>query len=318
MEHKMLMKADVLERARKIWQEHLRWARDKRKRWSLALGRIRKLLMNVRYAERRRDEEGGPLEDRVQQARRIVEHDHSAEAKAEFEEEVTSLRQKEHEEADRNRRRCKITWLKEGDAPSKYFFARLKAKHAQEEIATLEINGGHSIEIAYDRVAHGFLWDTLGAMGVGDETVNRIKSLVDGGTSEVHVNGSFTEEIKIGRGVRQGCPLAPLLFAMTTQPLMQALREEERLGNIKGLNLGGGHSLLHQLFADDTSICITAEERHCQFVKLKEVIKEFENASVACLNLQKSVVMQLKLAPILAWLDQAGCEIARPGMSFNT
>ncbi|KAL3690407.1 hypothetical protein R1sor_016716 [Riccia sorocarpa] len=44
------------------------------------------------------------------------------------------------------RARCKITWLKEGDAPSKYFFARLKAKHAQEEIAALEINGGHSIE----------------------------------------------------------------------------------------------------------------------------------------------------------------------------
>ncbi|KAL3692125.1 hypothetical protein R1sor_005776 [Riccia sorocarpa] len=147
---------------------------------------------------------------------------------------------------------------------------------------------------AYDRVAHGFLWDTLEAMGMGVDTVNMIKGLVEGGTSEVHVNGSFTEEIKIGRGVRQGCPLAPLLFAMTTQPLMRALREEERVGNIKGLNLGGGNSLLHQLFADDTGICITAEEE--QFVQLKEVIKEFESVSGACLNLQKSVVMQLKPA----------------------
>ncbi|KAL3692124.1 hypothetical protein R1sor_005775 [Riccia sorocarpa] len=146
MEHKKLMKVEVLERARTIWQDHPSWARDKRKRWSLALGRIRKLLMEVRDVERRREEEGGPLEERVEKARRRVEYDHSAEAKAEFEEAFTLLRQKEHEEAECNRRRCKITWLKEGDAPSKYFFARLKAKHAQEEITALEVNGGNSIE----------------------------------------------------------------------------------------------------------------------------------------------------------------------------
>ncbi|KAL3691402.1 hypothetical protein R1sor_005053 [Riccia sorocarpa] len=155
---------------------------------------------------------------------------------------------------------------------------------------------------AYDRVAHGFLWDTLSAMGMGMESVDRIKGLVEGGKSEMHKNGSFTEEITIGRGVRQGCPLAPLLFAMTTQPLMRALREEERSGNIRGLNIGEGHSLLHQLFTDDTGICITAEEH--QFDNLKEVIREFESASGACLNLQKSIVMLLKPSQPLAWMSQ--------------
>ncbi|KAL3679286.1 hypothetical protein R1sor_022242 [Riccia sorocarpa] len=144
---------------------------------------------------------------------------------------------------------------------------------------------------AYDRVAHGFLWDTLTAIGVGVATLDRIKGLVRGGSSEVHINGSFTEVFKIERGVRQGCPLAPLLFAMTTQPLMRALREEERKGNIQGLNIGGGQSLLHQLFADDTGICITAEER--QFDNLKEAIREFEVASGASLNLQKSILMSV-------------------------
>ncbi|KAL3700396.1 hypothetical protein R1sor_018418 [Riccia sorocarpa] len=168
---------------------------------------------------------------------------------------------------------------------------------------------------AYDRVAHGFLWDTLSAMGMGMESVDRIKGLVEGGKSEVHINGSFTEEITIGRGVRQGCPLAPLLFAMTTQPLMRAPREEERSGNIRGLNIGEGHSLLHQLFADDTGICITAEEH--QFDNLKEVIREFESASGACLNLQKSIVMQLKPSQPPAWMSLTGCEIAGPGRSFK-
>ncbi|KAL3683131.1 hypothetical protein R1sor_001153 [Riccia sorocarpa] len=333
-------------------------------------------------------------------ARRRIQHDHSEEARKLFEEAVTTQRKKEHEDAEICRRRCKITWLKEGEAPSKYFFARMKAKHAQEEMTSLEDSTGgliqgreevlgavHSFyeelytaepeseemledrrrvvgrinrrltaeqnlvleavpseelittivmevpkekspgidgvmaEIlklgwefmkddcflmvqcfwdrkrltrkdskgviklipkndrkqllqnwrpitlltmtykiiakviaewaqttdqdvifvkldfmkAYDRIAHGFIWDTLSAMGMAEDLVERIRGLVIGGTSEVHINGCFTEDFKIGRGVRQGCPLAPLLFAMTTQPLMRALREEEMVGNLQNI-----------------------------------------------------------------------------------
>ncbi|KAL3697371.1 hypothetical protein R1sor_011447 [Riccia sorocarpa] len=166
----------------------------------------------------------------------------------------------------------------------------------------------------YDRVAHGFLWDTLATVGMGEETVQRIKGLVVGGSSEIHINGDFMEEISIERGVRQGCPLAPLLFAMTTQPLMRTLREEEAQGNIQGLNIGDGKSLLHQLFADDTGICITAEE--AQFDKLKEVIRDFEVASGASLNLQKSIVMQMRPGPPQMWMEDSGCEVAGPGKKF--
>ncbi|KAL3679689.1 hypothetical protein R1sor_022645 [Riccia sorocarpa] len=515
MEYKMLMKPEVLARAKGVWIDHPRWAKDKRKRWTLALGRIRKLLMDIRDEERRREEANGGTEERLEVARNRLQHDHSEEAKQLFEEAVTAQRRREHEEAERCRRRCKITWLKEGEASTKYFFARLEAKHVQEEMAALEDASGRIIEDreeildkvhrfyeelyaaeveseemvenrrtvvrrinrrltaaqnqlleelpseelitkivmempkekspgidgvmveilrlgwefmredcfmmvhcvwdkkkligkdgkgviklipkndrrhllqnwrpitlltmtykiiakviatllkemlpgiidsqqtgfvagrniidnilslrlgqewaqvtdqdvifvkldfmkAYDRVAHKFLWDTLSSMGMEEDTISRIKGLIVGGTSEVHVNGSFTEEFVIERGVRQGCPLAPLLFAMTTQPLMRALREEERLGNIKGLNIGESHSLLHQLFADDTGICITAEEG--QFERLKAVIKEFENASGACLNLQKSIVMQLKPRDQPEWMGSTGCEIAGLGRSFK-
>ncbi|KAL3687387.1 hypothetical protein R1sor_013696 [Riccia sorocarpa] len=102
---------------------------------------------------------------------------------------------------------------------------------------------------------------------------------------------------------------------MSTWPLIMALREEERVGHLQGLNIGGDHTLLHQLFADDTCICITAEER--QFEKLKEVIKEFENASGARLNLQKSIVMQLRSQQHPDWMGQTGCEIAGLGSSFK-
>ncbi|KAL3678603.1 hypothetical protein R1sor_021559 [Riccia sorocarpa] len=106
----------------------------------------RKLLMDIRDEERRREETNGGTEERMEVARNRVQHDHSEEAKQLFEEAITAQRRREHEEAERCRRRGKITWLKEGEAPTKYFFARLKAKHAQEEMAALEDASGRIIE----------------------------------------------------------------------------------------------------------------------------------------------------------------------------
>ncbi|KAL3675865.1 hypothetical protein R1sor_025813 [Riccia sorocarpa] len=167
---------------------------------------------------------------------------------------------------------------------------------------------------AYDRIAHGYLWDTLRAMGIGQDTLERIRGLVEGGSAVVHVNGLFTKEIELQQGVRQGCPLAPLLFAMSTQPLMRLLREEERRGNIQRTNIGGDGTLLHQLFADDTGISITMEEQ--QFARLQEVIRDYEQASGARLNVQKSTIMQLKPGPAPEWLAGTRCEIAGPGRPF--
>lgn len=53
-----------------------------------------------------------------------------------------------------------------------------------------------------------------------------VKGLVLGGLVKIHVNGLFLEEIELQRGVRQGCPLTPLLFALSTQPLLAFLQEE--------------------------------------------------------------------------------------------
>ncbi|KAL3690516.1 hypothetical protein R1sor_016825 [Riccia sorocarpa] len=383
MDYKVLMQPEVLEIAKAVWLEHPSWAKDKRKGWALALGRIRKLLMEVRTEERRKERELHILESTVEEARNRIQQDDSIEAREEFEESLMTLRKKEQKRAEQLRRNCLITWLKEVDASSKYFFARLRAKHANEEMTTIEGDTGTIIEDqkdileeiiakrfairlkemlprlidtqqigfvagrniidnilclrlgqelaqttdqevifvkldfmkAYDRVAHGFLWATLAAMGMGEATITRIKGLVEDGRSEVHINGDFTEDILVGRGVRQGCPLAPLLFAtMTTQPLMLALREEERIGNIQGLNIGGGRTLLHQLLVDDTGICITAVES--QFNRLEEVIGEFEGASGACLNLQKSIMMQLRPRETPTWLEQSSCKVAEPGKHF--
>lgn len=55
------------------------------------------------------------------------------------------------------------------------------------------------------------------------------------GSSKIHLNGLFIEDFALDRGVRQGCPLAPLLFALSTQPLMEILKLGQVEGNIRGI-----------------------------------------------------------------------------------
>ncbi|KAL3676295.1 hypothetical protein R1sor_026243 [Riccia sorocarpa] len=54
MNFKMLEMPKVLASAMNIWQEHPSWAKDERKRWALAQGRIKKLLMEFREVDKRR------------------------------------------------------------------------------------------------------------------------------------------------------------------------------------------------------------------------------------------------------------------------
>lgn len=91
-------------------------------------------------------------------------------------------------------------------------------------------------------------------MGFCARFIAIIQILMVEATFKIHVNGFFIEESLLGRGVRQGCPFAPLLFAMYTQPFMALLNFEALEGRIKGLTINGEKRLLHQIFANDTGI----------------------------------------------------------------
>ncbi|KAL3679635.1 hypothetical protein R1sor_022591 [Riccia sorocarpa] len=90
---------------------------------------------------------------------------------------------------------------------------------------------------AFDRVSYTFLWHTLRAMGFSEVTIARIRGLMVGGSSKVLANHAFTKSFKIKRGVRQGCPLAPLLFVLSTQPLMHLRKRFKFLGVWSGKDI---------------------------------------------------------------------------------
>lgn len=100
---------------------------------------------------------------------------------------------------------------------------------------------------AYDSVSHERLFETLEKFGLDEKTVNIIKALTTGNTCRVLTALGATEKVRIERGVRQGCPLSPLLFLMFLEPLLRWIEEEEQGYRINEANV----EVKIEAFADD-------------------------------------------------------------------
>jgi hypothetical protein len=108
-------------------------------------------------------------------------------------------------------------------------FAQELAQKSKTPIAMFLID----FSKAYDQIEHFYLWETMSALGFAEEFLDLIRGLVVPGTAKVHFNGLFTQRFALQRGVRQGCPLAPLLYSISTQPLMVLFNEKLKEGCLK-------------------------------------------------------------------------------------
>ena len=75
-----------------------------------------------------------------------------------------------------------------------------------------------------------------------------VESFYDGGRSSVRINRLLSDWFEVCSGVRQGCLLSPLLFAIVTDWRMKHATEEA------GLKLTKDKRLTDLCYADDVSL----------------------------------------------------------------
>ncbi|KAI3360386.1 hypothetical protein L3Q82_002298 [Scortum barcoo] len=68
------------------------------------------------------------------------------------------------------------------------------------------------LEKAFDRVPRGILWGVLREYGVRGPLLRAVRSLYDRSRSLVRIAGSKSDLFPVHVGLRQGCPLSPVLF----------------------------------------------------------------------------------------------------------
>ncbi|TWW64119.1 R2DM Retrovirus-related Pol polyprotein from type II retrotransposable element [Takifugu flavidus] len=100
------------------------------------------------------------------------------------------------------------------------------------------------LEKAFDRVPRGVLWGVLREYGVSGPLIRAVRSLYDRCQSLVRIAGSKSNSFPVRVGLRQGCPLSPILFIIFMDRISRCSHGVEgiRFGDLRIASL---------LFADD-------------------------------------------------------------------
>ena len=115
------------------------------------------------------------------------------------------------------------------------------------------------VEKAFDTVKWSFIKKLLHKYGFGSNFQRWISVLYNQTESCVTNNGYLSPYFKLGRGIRQGCPVSALLFLLVAEVVAIVLREAK---NVKGLYVK--QTCIKLLFLKDTisvkyAICIFEE-----------------------------------------------------------
>ena len=130
------------------------------------------------------------------------------------------------------------------------------------------------------------MWLILSKMGFVGNVISWVMSILSLVSFSLHINGVATYFFKSGKGLRQDCPLAPLLFLIVVEGLGRALLYAKDCGTYHGLSFGNDIVLTHVLFVDD--IVMVNDGSKQSLSTLYEILMIFCKASGMKINNDKS------------------------------
>ncbi|GBG68546.1 hypothetical protein CBR_g3090 [Chara braunii] len=142
------------------------------------------------------------------------------------------------------------------------------------------------LEKAYDKVGWPFVFTTLSRMGFGAPFCKWLVAMYTVSASVVMINGHLSAPFELSRSLRQGCPLALLLFVLQMEVLLNKIRRN-RL--IKGLTLHSGTQCKVKALADD--LFVISENTNESLSALKDTLSQYSVLSEASVNWDKSVFL---------------------------
>ena len=124
------------------------------------------------------------------------------------------------------------------------FLLHTTIKHARQSKAELGV-AWLDLRNAFGSIPHQAILRALEWHGIPTNTIEWIKRLYDGCTTSVETPAGATRPIGITQGVKQGCPLSPIVFNLALEPV---LRAAEAVGHGAEVH---GQRIKSLAFADD-------------------------------------------------------------------
>jgi hypothetical protein len=84
-------------------------------------------------------------------------------------------------------------------------------------------------EKAFNKIPRHIMIKALTKLGTEGKYLNIVKAIYDKPTANIILNGEKLKPFPLKSGMRQGCPLSPLLFNIVLEFLARAIRHEEEI-----------------------------------------------------------------------------------------
>ena len=140
-------------------------------------------------------------------------------------------------------------------------------------------------EKAFDSIEWNFIKRSLELFNLGQFVTWWFLIFYNNSEAAVINAGYLTDYFTVSRGVRQGCPLSPLLFILSVELLALKIRQEP---NCKGIRLPNLQEAKISQFADDTTL-ISKDTNSLKFSL--QIIGSFGSISGLRLNKKKTKAM---------------------------
>ena len=137
---------------------------------------------------------------------------------------------------------------------------------------------------AFDRVNWSFICLIMIQIGVPLLVVNWIMGCLTSANFAVLINGTPLKFLASSRGIRQGCPLSPLLFILVIEGLSLLIVDARDHGLIKGIKISSTLSLTH-LFVDD--VILLGTNTLSEWMAFDVILSTLCKASGMCISLDK-------------------------------
>lgn len=139
-------------------------------------------------------------------------------------------------------------------------------------------------EKAFDRVDREFLKKTLDKMNFGPSFKHWISTMYNEAQCTIENNGWLSDPVQLHRGLRQGCPLSPLLYILVAESLGQIIRKAD---NIQGIPIPGGNGETAKItqYADDATLTLRDD---MSVQRCFDIVTRYERGSGSKLNYEKT------------------------------
>ena len=143
---------------------------------------------------------------------------------------------------------------------------------------------------ANDSVNRSILWGKLIAVGINGKMLRAVESLYRSVSSCVRINGLTTEWFDVKTGLRQGCPLSPLLFNCFVNDLAETIKA---IG--KGISIDNGEKVCILLYADDVILLAESED---DLQAMLNVLSVWCDNNDMLINTSKSKIMHFRATSV--------------------